>query len=288
MENRPIRVTFDSHVWQLVVRPDKHLKDKNHKHLLTINDTLRKGSLQGFICETVGTLEGISRDCRANYFAAIRPIVDVRTEAIGNTIKVQFAIRPDDAKHLGLSPVMTDRLREAAALGIRLLSAERLGMPRPSAFSSEKFYAQEPNDSEVTARLERFGSALEAIEARGVGSAAIRHIGERIYERLKRHWIPRAGVSRPPDSFQFWMLGQAKGEEVKEVVKAVAEWADGDSIASHIAFGNDLFCSEDHGKTAIGSSILDPINRAWLKAAYEVQFVTISELAASLVTPSGK
>jgi hypothetical protein len=277
-----MRVTFDSHVWQLVVRPDKHSKDKAHSQLLKINEALRDGRVQGFICETVGTLEAISTDRRGDYLAKMRPITDVQVKADGNQIGVHFAIRPDDSRHLGLPLVLKDRLQEATTLGIRLLPAERLGMPRPSFFLRPNLYAQVVNDSEADARLERFGHALESIEARGVGAAAVRRIGERIYKRIKRHWIPRGGVSRVPDSFQLWMLGQAKGAEIAEVAKAFAEWADGDSIAAHIAFENDFFCSEDQGKTAGGCSVLDPINRAWLKVAYEVKFVTISELAGQL------
>ena len=281
-QNYPLRVTFDSHVWQLVVRPDKHSKDKNHRDLLKMNDALRKGSLAGFISETVGTLEGISKGRRSDYFGSLKPIVDVKTEVVGDAISVQVAIRPDDGKHPGLVPVLTERLQEAGALGIRFLSAERLGMPRPSFFSGSNLYAQDSNDSEVYGRLERLGRVLEAIEARGVGSAAIKRIGERIHQRIKKQWIPRAGISRPPDSFQFWMLGHAKGQEIEAVAKAVAEWADGDSIASHVAVGNDCFCSEDQGKTAKSSSILDSANRAWLEAAYQVKFVTVPELAALL------
>ena len=63
--------------------------------------------------------------------------------------------------------------------------------------------------------------------------------------------------------------------------RAIAEWADADSIAAHVGYGIDLFCSEDQGKSAGGISlILDAANRAWLTATYGVQFATLTELAA--------
>ena len=60
------------------------------------------------------------------------------------------------------------------------------------------------------------------------------------------------------------------------------EWADGDSLAAHVAIENDLLCAEDRGKSAGGPSIFDATNRAWLRSTYEVEFVTIPELAGRL------
>jgi hypothetical protein len=87
-----MRVTFDSHVWQLIVRPDKHPKDKNHSHLLNINEALRDGRIQSFICETVGTLEVISTDRRGDYLAKMRPITDVQVEGVGDGIDVSVTL----------------------------------------------------------------------------------------------------------------------------------------------------------------------------------------------------
>jgi hypothetical protein len=50
----------------------------------------------------------------------------------------------------------------------------------------------------------------------------------------------------------------------------------------HIAYGNDLFCSEDTGKSAGGPSILDPGNRQWLQETFRTRFATIRELAEQL------
>jgi hypothetical protein len=60
----------------------------------------------------------------------------------------------------------------------------------------------------------------------------------------------------------------------------MGEWADGDSIAAHIAYGNDVFCTHDRSKSAGRKSILDADNREWLAERYNVEFATIEELAA--------
>jgi hypothetical protein len=70
--------------------------------------------------------------------------------------------------------------------------------------------------------------------------------------------------------------------EENAVNRAIAEWADADSVAAHVGYGIDLFCTEDVGKSAGAPSVLDQANRTWLQATYGVKFVTISELAGML------
>ena len=65
-------------------------------------------------------------------------------------------------------------------------------------------------------------------------------------------------------------------------MRAFSEWADGDSIAAHIAYGLDIFCSDDVGNSNSISSVLDNANRAWLSETYGVRFMTLEELANSL------
>ena len=69
-------------------------------------------------------------------------------------------------------------------------------------------------------------------------------------------------------------------EEQDKIKKAVAEASDGDVVAAHFAFGNDLFCSEDFGKSASPASVLDDDSRAWLTEVFGIRFVTLAKLAA--------
>jgi hypothetical protein len=64
--------------------------------------------------------------------------------------------------------------------------------------------------------------------------------------------------------------------------RAFNEWADSDSVAVHVAYVLDIFCSDDVGKSNVTNSVLDPTNRAWLTATYGVRFMTFDDLAASL------
>jgi hypothetical protein len=77
-EMKPIRVTFDSNVWERVVFPDND-SDPNHILLLRlIKEALQDGRLQGFICESLGTLEAIKKEKRQAYFANKKPKSDVQ------------------------------------------------------------------------------------------------------------------------------------------------------------------------------------------------------------------
>ncbi len=157
---------------------------------------------------------------------------------------------------------------------MRLLSAPRLNLPLPSQFLHDQaFY--DPQVFSSGAYVERFGDAVAAIEARGVGGAVIAAIVKRIEERLPAN--ARASKSGSQ------LLAYADAEEKTKIKQAIAEWADGDLVASHIGIDNDLLCTEDKGKSAGFPSIFNVANRSWLKAMYGVNFVTIPELAARLV-----
>ena len=78
-------------------------------------------------------------------------------------------------------------------------------------------------------------------------------------------------------------LGRAKDvHEEGRVRRAVSEWADADSVASHIGYAIDLFCTDDQGKGAGAPSVLDSANRARLEKTYGVKFVTLCQLAAMI------
>ena len=66
----------------------------------------------------------------------------------------------------------------------------------------------------------------------------------------------------------------------------MAEWADGDTVAAHVAYGNNEFCSNDHGRRGGAASVLDRANREWLASSHGVRFLTISALAQLLSSPA--
>ncbi len=69
----PLRVTFDSNVWQMVVMPNLSSKTSLYDDFITIHDSLRANQIRGFISETVGTLEAIKSVGRKPYPASQEP-----------------------------------------------------------------------------------------------------------------------------------------------------------------------------------------------------------------------
>ena len=68
-------------------------------------------------------------------------------------------------------------------------------------------------------------------------------------------------------------------DDRKKIARLVAEWADGEAVAAHIGYANDIFCSGDFKKSGRGKSVLDPEHRAWLTKEFGVRFATLSQLA---------
>jgi hypothetical protein len=73
-------------------------------------------------------------------------------------------------------------------------------------------------------------------------------------------------------------IKNAPPSEAGNISKALAEWADGDSIAAHVGYRNDYFCTHDEGMSAGPSSVFSPKNKTILKSKFGVNFITLLEL----------
>lgn len=251
----PTRVTFDSNVWQMVLMPSLSSKTYLYTDFITIHDSLRAQQIQGFISETVGTLEAIKSVGRKAYFTSIKPKVDVQVVNVtGGQALLKIDIGTTHDQHPGLHRVLKERLELAFSLGMRLMRVPRMTIPVPALFLDLSVFADEVDVPTSAARDNRWGDAMETIELRGVGSAVLRLLQE------------QAG-------------GAVEAIDDREFARGIAEWADGDSVAAHVAYNNDIFCTEDQGKSAGGRSILDDDNRQWLARTHNVKSATFRELA---------
>jgi hypothetical protein len=259
-----ILVTFDTNTFDKVSRPALYSRDQSYAEMVKVHSALNRGDMQGFICDAALTLEGIGVDHRAIVFGGT-----VARSSLAQLSENTFSITitPEQPERRPIHPKQAERFREAFGLGIRLLGAPRIGMPR----AEEQFYAVE-DPKNLGERLNRYHDLGQEIESRGLGCA--RAVGVAI--RLARG-APLEG--RP----WFQSLGNVRDiHETREVGRAIAEWADGDSVAAHYGYANDFFCTLDCGKGESkrgDPAILDAANRAWLSADYGIQFVTIAELA---------
>lgn len=246
-----MRVSFDSNAWEKIFDP----ADSNWS---PIRAGLTKNQIEGFISEASFRIEAIRKTERAAYFSEPRMQVQFTLSVVERNGKpyVHFmTIGPDDAQHPGLPERQLAKLTSALHANVRLMrTASWLGLPSPPEIGDPALFAQTAYcDSE---REQRQIDALARIEARGVGRAAFEAAGG---------WQGAGGV--PLDEKRFR--------------KACAEWADGELVAAHIAYRNDILCTDDQGRAA-GRSILDPTNRAWLTAEFGVQFATLDELLSQI------
>jgi hypothetical protein len=261
-----MRITFDTNTFDKASRPTLYPKDPEHRGMIVVHEALKRGDIQGFLSDTAITLEGITNDQRAIVLGNTQ-LRSSLAQTAEDTVTI--TMRQDQVDRLPLHPKQAERFIEAFRLGIRLLGAPRIGMPR----AEEQFYVvEEPSKLEV--RLNRFVDILRKIEARGLGSSRAKKIAARFAGR---------GIAQGP---WFRALGAAKDiHEKHEVARAIAEWADADSVAAHYGYGNDIFCTLDRGKAEERRgepAVLDANNRAWLTEEFGIQFSPLGELAEEL------
>ena len=246
-----MRVTFDSNAWEAIFTAD----DTDCE---PIRAALQSRRIEGFICVAGFRIEAITKRNRPAYFA--QPFMAVTMEGLiarGNgRFDVSMSMGPDNRKHPGLPAVQTEKLGRALAAGIKLMYGENwMGLPVPAEIADPSLYISETRE-EAMEREGRQVMASSAIDGRGVGNAAF---------LAADGWTDRP---RTP-------------LEEKRLSRACAEWADGELVAAHIAYRNNILCTGDRAVKA-GLSIFNMPNRAWLAATYGVVCATLDELAARI------
>lgn len=246
-----MRVSFDSNAWEKIFDPAD-------RDWTSIRAALAANQIAGFISEASFRIEAIRKTERTAYFA--EPFMQVQfpfsiVERDGKSYIHFMTMGSDDARHPGLPEIQSAKLKSALDAGIRLMrTASWLGLPSPAEIGDPTLFAQAAHgDSE---REQRQIDALAHIEARGVGRAAFEAAGG---------WQGAGGVLQNEKRFR----------------KACAEWADGELVAAHIAYRNDILCTNDQAHAA-GRSILDPTKRTWLTTEFGVQFATLDELLSQI------
>jgi hypothetical protein len=257
--------TFDSNVWRPIATPSRFPNEASLATYERLRALVAGAKLDAFLSETVFTLEQIKKGDRKSFLSTYRPSVRVVESEKDGAIKLSFSIGPPAKAHRGNPPVVEQHLQDALAIGMLLLRAPRIaGVGNPDI--ADTYFVQQ-DSATATGRQERFGECLAAIESHGGGMAQIKLLAAK-YAPTGAHWT--AGVAHIP------------AQEDGLLIKAVAEWADGDAIAAHYAYENDVFCTKDVGNTGGSQSVLSPANRAWLTSDFGVTFENPETLEAQL------
>ncbi len=255
-------VTFDSNVWRAAADPSRFPGNPEHAAFVSINAALNTKKIQGVLCETVFTLEGISRVNRKNFLVTYRPKAKIKEEELPDgTIKIGFSLGPEKSAHPGNNPFLSSHLTDALAVGFKLMHCPRIAGIHNPDLKDEWFVTMSHEYGN------KFGEVARRLEAAGAGIAMIKAIGNN-YAAPTEPWFE--GIAKAPAS------------DDSTIAKAVAEWADADSVAAHVANGNAFFCTNDLAVTAGVASTFSASNRQWLESDYGVKFVSPSELVGHI------
>lgn len=265
-----MRVTFDTNTLEKAARPERCARDLLHPDYLKVHQAIVAGKIDGFFSETIINLEGIQKADRS---AVLGSTMMSQSEQIiehpetGDTV-IAVTLAVEEPLRKALHPEVVARIRAARSLGMRLLKAPRVGSQLINEPDGTVF-ATEVDEAALEKRLRLYQAVLRELDARGVGFIQVKQLASKFASRAK--------VQEP----WFQSLHRAVDvHEVNAVNRAVAEWADGDSVAAHIGYDLDFFCTGDEGKSSAAASIFDSTNRAWLTVTYGTKFITMRELAA--------
>jgi len=254
-----MRVTFDSNVWRQTVSPAKFPGDPDRSAFAAIREAIIAGKVEPFLSDTTLTLEAIKKKQRLAFFAQYTGHVAVQEGACEKgPLGFSFSIGPDPNSHAVTHPIPAGHLADAISMGFKLLRATRVAGVQNHGLRDEDYA-----DSEDTIdRATRFGDCARALETEGYGLRHLKTIGS-----------ANAGGG-------FWLdgLGCVPPQDESAVIKAVAEWADGDSIALHYAYNNDYFCTRDQGKSKSPPSVFSSKGRAWALREFGIRCVSPVEL----------
>ncbi|AUM27984.1 hypothetical protein [Acinetobacter pittii] len=239
------KVTFDSNVWEKVVRKET----SEHEY---INNQILLGNIQPYISEIAISLESLQKKKRLEFMKGYSPKFEFEEldKALDSKIHGRMSISPNLDSHLGLHPRLKESLELAEQLGFKVIPMTNLGTVRSPEI---------PNKMKV--EIEDFWS-----------------FAEKLYECS--NFIAEMGCG----SFTYFLLKKAlymnskRQFSEKEFSEAIAEWVDGDMLSAHYAIGNDFFCTEDRGKNAGKNSVMFPANINKVIQRFDIKVCSLNEL----------
>ena len=266
-----ITVTFDTNMLSGVVDPDQEASAADHAAYQAVHVAIESGHIRGFFSEAVVTLDAIGRKAKAEVLGAAR-FVSETTSTGPNQITIALGPR---WKHVDIDPRILARIEAARGMGMRaLIGPRRFGDTLVVRGFGEGFYEPYPSGAAFVVAADTTNALDAAIVARGLGRAQVIELAKSFSERdgAAGEWWPQ-GLERTRNA-----------AERKKARSAVNEWADGEALAAHAGYGNDLFCTKDSGGDLGDRSILHLSHRPWLSETHGVTIVTIAQLAERLAT----
>ncbi|MDD5460433.1 MAG: hypothetical protein PHG00_02190 [Methylococcales bacterium] len=253
-----MKVTFDSNVWRWVVAPEDTPVHKDSPIYHEINRLCSNGLIEGYLSGSMFAWEAVTRLKRKDVLSKDCGNISLsELEEVGHCLHRRISFGSDPMAHPGTPQKFIYYLEKARGLGFKVMHIPRLG------------YLSNPNLTELdwadydVLIGKRFADVVEIIESRGCGMAQLQSIGHHYATDLLK------------------AMEIASASEIKAVANAVAEWADGDSVAIHLAYGNDFFCTKDNAKGAGQHSVMASKNVECLAKMFDLKKVSPEELVCA-------
>lgn len=269
----PLRVTFDTNTLSGVVDPSRVQGGADHVDCLAVKAAVVDGRIRGFFGEAVVALDALGGSEKVDALGATR-IVSETTSTGPNQITISIGPR---WRCPAINPQFLDRIAAARRMGMRaLIGPRRFGDSLVVQGFGGDFYEPDPSAAALVKGADITNTLDAQIVARGLGRALVLDLG--------KAWSERDGAAG-----ELWLQGLERTRDAAERKKAclaISEWADGEAVASHAGYANDLFCTEDRGGGLGERSILHASHRAWL-SGQGVECATVAELAQRLEGEGG-
>jgi hypothetical protein len=234
------RVTFDTNVCNVIHDPSRWPNQVDPDDACKIRDAIRGGKLLGFVSEATLFIECLSFENKLAYLA------------VAGTDKV----RPS------LNPKAVARFKDVALVGARLLHAPLIS----AEIFIDGFNWADDDIFSAENRLSRFDSFCRPLG----GLDKLKRYGDGLDEMFPLLFHETAMTSPLAWKSAFkraWDADPSNRKKLRgDVGPIISEWCDGLIVGSHFAYGNDVFCTIDHGRTAGADSLLHPNNGAALQA----------------------
>ncbi len=259
-----IKVTFDTNVFSHIVRPEGCNDAALKEVCIKIADEISRGNILPHVSETVFSLEGIQIKDRSNYFGNYRPSSKIELVPSDKPGFLQFRLTlgPNQEGRPESNPILLEKIRIARAMGFKMLSTPRIALPKSPDLTDSDFGSR--TSEEMGTQQELYFEVGRFIDSLGAGFMAAKAIGDK---------------HRTTEDVWYEALKHSSKNDAKN---SIGEWADGDTIATHISYRLDYFCTRDEAKSAGPKSVFSPKNRAALTERFNVKFVTPEELLGVL------
>ena len=258
---QPINVTFDSNVWEEIVVNQEY-------PFVQIKNLIIENKINPHFCAFALSLESIQRQARLDFFErGHQPKMERLDTTVGNdgTIEQVIGISPDYSSYPESHPKLVDKALKAKDLGFTVLEMTNLGIPRRMDILNQIKHFHDEDDSKFLDYCEKLAECNEFITRINCGYCD--------YSLLKLRYNigGLCKLSLTTENF-------SRKDLEDKVIKAIAEWSDGESLSAHYASGNDFFCSNDQGKSAGRTSIFYKENLKKLLDKFCIKVLTSDQL----------